>query len=104
MAAERGHLETVSLGRLADDMQGGPGARAYHVASAELQRRIARWQREAHDAQIEAAGAARETARYTRSTARWMFWSAIAIAFTSGVQAVFAFLAWYASYTGTVPH
>jgi hypothetical protein len=63
---------------------------------AELQRRLAASQFEAYDAQVKAAEAAEETAKYTRSTARWMFWSVVAIAITSGIQALFAFLNWYA--------
>ena len=98
MASDREKLELESFGRLADDMQHGPKARQYHVANAELQRRLAEWQREIHDAQISAANAARETAGFTKSSARWMFWSVIAIVVTSGIQALFAFLAWY------VPH
>jgi hypothetical protein len=58
--------------------------------------RLAASQFEARDAQVTAAKAAEETARYTRSTARWMFWSVVAIAITSGIQALFAFLNWYA--------
>jgi hypothetical protein len=96
MASDREMLEAQSLNRLADDMQGGPGARPFHVANAELQRRLAVWQRETHDAHISTASAAQETARYTKSAARWMFWSVMAIAITSSVQALFAFLAWYA--------
>lgn len=104
MASDREKLEGESLGRLADDMQHGPTARVYHVANAELQRRLAVWQRETHDAQIDTAHAAAETARYTQSTARWMFWSVMAIAITSGIQALFAFLAWYVPRAGAHPH
>jgi hypothetical protein len=71
-------------------------ARCAEIANAELQRRLAASQFEACDAQVTAAKAAEETARYTRSTARWMFWSVVAIAITSGIQALFAFLNWYA--------
>jgi len=94
MASPREQLEKASLGRLADDMQHGPSGQ-YHIAYAELQRRLADWQSKACDAEVEAASAAEETARYTKSTARWMFWSVVAIAITSGIQALFAFLTWW---------
>jgi hypothetical protein len=94
MASPREKLESEPLGRLADDMQHGPTSRQHDIANAELQRRLAVWQSEACDAQIKAGTAAEETARYTRSTARWMFWSVMAIAITSGIQALFAFLTW----------
>src|SRR5262245_8680186 len=95
MASPREQLETASLGRLADDMQHGPTSRQHDIAYAELQRRLADWQSQACNAQVEAASAAEETARYTKSTARWMFWSVVAIAITSGIQALFAFLTWW---------
>lgn len=47
-------------------------------------------------AQQEAAQAAKDTAIYTQKNARYMLWSVIAIAITSGLSAVFAFLSWYA--------
>jgi hypothetical protein len=96
MASEREKLEDASLGRLADDMAHGPNSDRHHIARAELQRRLAISQFEVHDAQVKAATAAEETAVYTKSTARWMFWSVVAIAITSGIQALFAFLNWYA--------
>jgi len=88
MASSRERLEDAPLGQLADMMEAGPN-HGYHIASAELQRRLAA-------AQLNAANAAERTAQYTKDTARWMFWSVMAIAATSGVQALFAFLTWYA--------
>jgi hypothetical protein len=38
---------------------------------------------------MKASDAAIETAHYTRDSSRWMFWSFIAILFTSGAQALF---------------
>jgi hypothetical protein len=45
MPSDRGNLEGASLGRLTDDMQAGPTYPHYHIANAELQRRLAEWQR-----------------------------------------------------------
>lgn len=95
MPSDREKLEDAGLEQLANEMQNGPDERRYHVAYAELQRRIAEWQKEARDTQVKASDAAVETARYTRESANWMRWSVIAIAMTSGLQALFAFLTWY---------
>jgi hypothetical protein len=91
MSSEREKLESASLGRLADDLQHGPTSGAHDIAHAELQRRLAVWQFEARDAEVRAATAAEETARYTRSSARWMFWSVVTIAITSGITGAVCF-------------
>jgi predicted anti-sigma-YlaC factor YlaD len=98
MPSDREKLEDAGLERLANEMQNGPDERRYHVAYAELRRRMAEWQKEARDTQVKASDAAVETARYTRESANWMRWSVIAIAMTSGLQALFAFLTWYRAY------
>lgn len=51
-------------------------------------------------AQQDAAQAAKDTAIYTQKNARYMLWSVIAIAVTSGLNALFAFLTWYAPHCG----
>ena len=45
MPSDREKLEDAGLERLANEMQNGPDERRYHVAYAELQRRIAEWQK-----------------------------------------------------------
>lgn len=65
-----------SLLDLASDMGNAlPGSIAHTMASAEFTRRQAR-------AQINAT--------------KYMLWSVVAIAITSGLNAIFAFLTWYA--------
>jgi hypothetical protein len=72
---ERRELEQLTLGQLADRLVSKPDSLRYLAAAAELARRQAR-------AQIDAA--------------RFLLWSVIAIAITSGFSALFAFLSWYA--------
>jgi t-SNARE complex subunit (syntaxin) len=88
----RKDYEKSTLDEIADAMAAGPTAPIHDAAFAELQRRNAILAQQTTDAQIKASDAAIETARYTRDSSRWMFWSVIAILFTSGVQALFAVL------------
>ena len=74
MIDKRQDLEKLSLGHIADNLVSRPEALVHLTAAAELARRQAK-------AQIDAA--------------RYMLWSMIAIAVTSGLTALFGFLAWY---------
>ncbi len=94
MASPREQLEGESLGQLADRMQYGANEGLYHPAAAELERRKALWQRDSAKAEQDAAIAAKSTAEYTERTARYMLWSVLAILLTSGLSALFSFLAW----------
>ncbi len=73
--------ENMSLVELASSMGNAqPGSVQHTMASAEFMRR--------------------QTIAQVRAT-RYMLWSVIAIAITSGVNAIFAFLIWYAP---RIPH
>ncbi len=74
MEADRKSLETKSLDEIVDQLVTREDHEFHLAANAELQRRLAVWQRDASDATIK-------TARYTADSARWMFWSVIAILF-----------------------
>jgi hypothetical protein len=74
MIDKRQDLEKLTLGDIADNLVSRPESLVHLTAAAELARRHAK-------AQIDAA--------------KYMLWSVIAIAVTSGVTALFGFLAWY---------
>ena len=84
----RRDLENLSLDALADALsETTPNNVAWGIVAAEFQRR--------------AAVATDDVATATKQSAHWMKWSVVAIAITSGLQALFAFLNWY--YPGA-PH
>jgi hypothetical protein len=89
-AEGRQALEQHSLERLADELAYAPDhpdSYRHYIAAAELERRKAAWHHEASEAQ-------RHTAEYTKSMARYMLWTVIAIAVTSGITALFASLSY----------
>jgi hypothetical protein len=94
MPSPREMLEGESLEQLADRMQFGAMEGVYRPAAAEMERRRAIWQHKATMAEQDAAIAAKSTAAYTKQTARYMLWSVVAIFVTSGLSALFSFLAW----------
>jgi hypothetical protein len=94
MPSRRELLERESLEALADRMQDGASTPNYHPAAAELERRKAIWQRDAATTAQDAASAEKSTAEDTRKAARYMLWSVWAILATSGLSALFSFLAW----------
>lgn len=93
---ERLDFTAYTYEQLAYEYAFGPTSHRHWAAQAEMQRRMSVAQDESLKSQTAAANAAEKTANYTKSSSRWMFWSVVAIAITSGLQAVFAGLAWYA--------
>lgn len=73
--------QSMTLAELAQHMgQRTPGSVSHGVVMAEFTRRQAEWQRQASAATVKAAN--------------WTRWSVVAIAVTSGAQAVFALMNW----------